>query len=509
MSMMLSSGLFVFADFIEDFSDGNYTSNPTWVGDYARFGVNSWQQLQSKAVESATSYLSSACRINSEAEWSFYCRITTKPTAYNYMRFYLISSEENPLEGDGWYVQIGGTNKNITLCQQIAGEKETVIANDARKQILLKEDNKVYVHVRLQGRKFSMESKIIGTDEDYVWEGECQTRRVGESEYFSIVVKNTAQTGRCYYADDIVVHGEVAEDTQQPDIPNADRYAETDDVVINEMMFDPAEGGQEYIEIYNRTEENLSLGNLGITTLNDEGEYMQMNMFPMESVIPAQGYAVLCDDADSLRRFHKCPMETAIYHTTWRKKLPNTGAMLCLVICDIDTFTIDSVDYHPDWHHLLLEDTKGVALERIHPDLPSNASTSWQSASQASGYATPGRENSQYQDIYTDTEVSQYAYTTQDYFSPNGDGVDDVCLIHYVLPTVGFVANMHILTANGLHVNTLTYNEVLSTEGSIVWDGRTARGGIAEIGVYVLMCTFTHVGTGETIRVKLPMVVSG
>ncbi len=505
---MLCSSLFVWADFNEDFSDGNYTDNPTWIGDYANFGVNAYKQLQSKASVTATSYLSTSSTVNSEAEWTFFCRITTKPTAYNYMRFYLISSTDNPLLGDGWFVQVGGANKNITLCQQIDGEKETVIANDARKQLLTEVDNKVYVRVRLKGTTFSLESKIIGIDNDYVAEGQYQATHIGASTYFSIVVKNTAQTGLCYYADDIAVKGQTNTDTTNPNRPTADRAAEADDVVINEIMFDPAVGGQEYIELYNHTEENLALSNLALTTLDSEGEYMKLNRFPPASVIPAHGYAVLCANADSLRRFHHCPIEATVYSTTWTKKLPNTGATLCLVLCNNDTLTIDSVTYSPRWHHPLLDETKGVSLERIHPDLPSNESTSWQSASKESGYATPAAINSQYQDIYTEATTTKHVYTSQDYFSPNGDGVDDVCLIHYQLPTAGFVANIRILTANGLNVHQLTINELLSSEGTIPWDGRTARGGIADIGVYVLMCEFTHTTTGQIIRAKLPIVVS-
>ncbi len=509
LSILLCSSLFVWADFTEDFSDGNYTENPTWVGDYPHFAVNAYGQLQSKASTAATSYLSTPSTVNCEAEWTFFCRITTKPTAYNYMRFYLISSEENPLIGNGWFVQIGGTNKNITLCQQIDGEKETIIANEARKQLLIEEDNKVYVRVRLHNNIFTLESQVSGLDTDFVVEGESDAHQVGQSKYFSIVVKNTAQTGLCYYVDDIAVQGSTCEGYTNPDLPNADRLAEADDIVLNEIMFDPAIGGQEYVELYNRTEENLAIGNLAITTLDSEGEYMKCNIFPSEAVVPAQGYAVLCADADSLQRFHNSPMKSAIYTSIWRKKLPNVGATLCLVLrTTTDTLTIDSASYSPRWHHPLLAETKGVSLERIHPDLPSNESTSWQSASKESGYATPAAENSQYQDIYTDNQEPKHIYTTQDYFSPNGDGIDDVCLIHYTLPTAGFVANIQIFTANGLHINTLTVNELLSSEGSIPWDGRTARGGVADIGVYVLMCSFTHTTTGQIFRMKLPMVVS-
>ncbi len=510
LSILLCSSLFVWADFTEDFSDGNYTENPTWVGDYPHFAINAYGQLQSKVSTAATSYLSTPSTVNCEAEWTFFCRITTKPTAYNYMRFYLISSEENPLIGNGWFVQIGGTNKNITLCQQIDGEKETRIASDSRKKVLDATDNKIYIRVRLQGGKFTLESKILGIDTDFCTEGEYITAHaIGKSAYFSILVKNTAETGTYYYADDISVRGETNNNPIEPPT-TPDQWLEVyNEVVINEIMFDPAAGGQEYIELYNNATDSLYVGVLAFTTLDGEGEYMKFNTFSPFAVIPAKGYAVLCADADSLRKYHNCPMESRIYSSRWVKKLPNSGATLCMVWCGVgDSITMESISYSPRWHHPLLEDTKGVSLERIHPDLPSDESTSWQSASKASGYATPAAENSQYQDIYAENTQQKNIYTTQDYFSPNGDGIDDVCLIHYTLPTAGFVANIQILTANGLHINTLTVNELLSSEGSIPWDGATAKGSVADLGIYVLMCAFTHADTGQIIRAKLPIVVT-
>ncbi len=335
LTLVLCSSRCLFADFIEDFSDGDYLNNPTWVGDYQHFGINAYGQLQTKASAAATSYLATPSTINHEAEWTFFCRITTTPSAYNYMRFYLISSEENPLVGDGWFVQIGGANKNITLCQQIDGEKETVIAADERKKLLDMPDNKVFVRVRLTAGVFSLESKVINQDADYVLDGTYATDIVSNSKFFSILVKNSSKTGLCYYADDITVQGQTVELLDEDD----NSTLPTDSVVLPVPMNEPI-------------------------------------------------------------------------------------------------------------------------------------------------------------------------YLAQDYFTPNSDGINDFCYLYYNLPAEGFTAHIQVFTANGLLVKTLSTDEPLPAAGALVWNGETEKGGQAQVGVYVLMCEFTHAATGQIIRKKLPVALT-
>ena len=490
--------------FADDFSDGDYTRNPEWVGDYSVFAVNSWQQLQTKAIGAAESFLSTLCRVNHDAVWRFWCRITTSPTAYNYLRFYLTSTTENPLLGEGWYVQIGGTNKNITLRRQTSGNQQVLIENGLRKKLLVSSDNRIEIEVQLSSENgFVLRSRVEGIDDDFVEEGRIRIGRVGKSGYCGIVVNNTAQTGACYYVDNISVAGTVKEedDTEEP---------EHETLLLNEIMFDPAEGGQEYIEIYNPTDQEQSLAYVGITTLNNEGTFSNVNVFPHTATVLPYGYAVLCKDAANLILYHNITGSSDIFSCGWGKKLNNSGATLCLMSNRSgDWIVLDSVHYLPQWHHPLLLDTKGVALERIHPDLPTAEQTTWHSASKESGYATPGSQNSQYRDVFADEmEKSDYVYLQQSSFSPNGDGFEDQCLIHYEMPANGFVANIRVFTPTGVLLYALPQNGLLELSGTLVWDGRNLRGSVADMGVYVLMCEFTNALTGQILRKKLPVVVS-
>lgn len=510
-----------FAQFEETFADGNYTQNPTWVGDYASFGINAFAQLQTKLTHNGTSYLATPCKVNQKAEWSFWGRIATQPTAYNYLRFYILSTTQDPMQGEGWYVQIGGKNKNIALYHQTQEGNQKVIENEERKLILDQDDNQVWVRVTLdENGVFHLFSQVKRKDTDYVSEGEYGAGlQVGWSAYFAILVRNTAQTGYLYYADDISVTGQIDTTfTPDPSDPNDTiRHGSTPqmgDLVINEIMYDPAKGGQEFLEIYNRSENTLDLSDVYFTARNSKGEFAKRNEFRNAFIRP-HSCAALCKDRDSLFVFHDCPPNSSIWSGIWNCALLNSGTDLKLAMdihidsALVQTVVLDSLSYQPNWHHPLLTDTKGVSLERIHPDLPSTQPLSWHSASEEAGFATPGQQNSQYRDIYADeNEKKPFVWLAQESFSPNGDGFEDVCLLHYEVAEVGFVANLRIFTPNGLLVYQSPKNEILALQGELIWDGRTQNNTTAQVGVYVIFCEFTNPLTGRTLRRKLPIALS-
>ena len=92
-------------------------------------------------------------------------------------------------------------------------------------------------------------------------------------------------------------------------------------------------------------------------------------------------------------------------------------------------------------HFGLLNDTKGVSLERIDHDRPTQDATNWHSAAEAIGFATPAYKNSQYNDA---GETDNAIEITPELFSPDQDGVNDIVNINYHFDTPGYVANVVI-----------------------------------------------------------------
>jgi hypothetical protein len=92
-------------------------------------------------------------------------------------------------------------------------------------------------------------------------------------------------------------------------------------------------------------------------------------------------------------------------------------------------FIVDQYTYSSKSHYPLINDTKGVSLERINFDRPTADNTNWTSASSVSGYGTPGYRNSQFSEI----AVSQKGEVTvsPEVFSPDNDGFDDNVTLAY------------------------------------------------------------------------------
>jgi len=168
----------------------------------------------------------------------------------------------------------------------------------------------------------------------------------------------------------------------------------------------------------------------------------------------------------------------------------------------------DELTYNVKWHHALVKSPKGVALERIHPSLPTQEITSWHSAATDVDYGTPGYKNSQYREIGSDLLTEKFVWLDPESFSPDNDGVDDICIIRYKTDTDGFVANAVVFNAVGVKVFQLASNILLSSSGFLTWDGRNDAGKNTNVGVYVLYFEMINPTNGVRKQVKIPIVVS-
>jgi hypothetical protein len=88
ISLLVVSFL-TFAQFSDDFEDGNFTSSPTWTGDDANFEVNGLNQLHliAPAIED-TSYLSVFSNVINDVTWDFWLRMDFNPSSGNYTRVF-------------------------------------------------------------------------------------------------------------------------------------------------------------------------------------------------------------------------------------------------------------------------------------------------------------------------------------------------------------------------------------------------------------------------------------
>ena len=233
---VILTGLPLWAQFTEDFSDGNFTADPMWQGDLHSFIVNHNNELQLYIDGSAETYIATTSQVAADAVWEFYCRIACNTSAYNLCRIYLISENEDPIDSNGWYVQVGGANKNVTLRRQTGSENKVLIENDTRRKIFDRmEDIRVRVRVERDNYGYlSLFTMIDGIDGSWFEDGSVHVQSMHGS-WFCLWIKNSSQNGRAFYFDDINVSGSPDND----DTPAEPHVRSSEAVFLERASFSP------------------------------------------------------------------------------------------------------------------------------------------------------------------------------------------------------------------------------------------------------------------------------
>ncbi|HFA51734.1 MAG TPA: hypothetical protein ENJ95_22185 [Bacteroidetes bacterium] len=278
-----------------------------------------------------------------------------------------------------------------------------------------------------------------------------------------------------------------------------------DDLVINEILFNPEPGGVDFVEVFNRSEKVLNLGDLIIGNVR-EGIDTTVRQVRFDRLIFPGEYAVFTEaPADILGRYH-VENESALISNDLPAFNNDAGNVALFRTAPTGVVIIDAFDYEEGFHHPLLDKTDGVSLERLNPEAPTQDRNNWHSAAATVGFATPTSKNSQA--IADPTSAVDFFDIPEKKLSPDGDGFQDFLLVNYKTDRPGYTAQAKIFDAEGRPVKTIFNNELLATEGFFRWDGDTDRGDKARIGIYILWVQLFHADGGVK-EFKETCVVAG
>jgi hypothetical protein len=290
------------------------------------------------------------------------------------------------------------------------------------------------------------------------------------------------------------------------DQPLTGRFAvpephEAGDLIINEILFNPfADGGVDFVEIYNNSSKNISIEGWQLANETDGVASNFRSLSEIPFVLYPQEYLVLTSSKQGVVPFYPNVPAGRIFEM---ESLPTYNNGDGVVVLADQTFEVsDRVPYIEDMHYPLLRDVKGVSLERLDFNRASTDATNWHSAAEPVGFATPGYENSQSAFALSGGFLS----VTPEVFSPDNDGFDDNCLIAYTLPREGFTGNVTIYDDLGRRVNRLVVSSLLGTEGSFSWDGFDEQQLKAGIGIYIIYFEAFH-PDGEVLSEKATTVL--
>jgi hypothetical protein len=271
-------------------------------------------------------------------------------------------------------------------------------------------------------------------------------------------------------------------------------------VVINEIMYDPDENCPEFVELYLPGNRVLDLQDLAIHLAEEGGSPDRPVVLSPHSrlMLPGQ-YLVLTTSVPHLVEAYGLDMSGQWVEVEGLPGLHNSSGIIYLT--DRAGNVVDAAPYSDDLHMELLDDPRGISLERVDVRRSGSDPDNWHSAASLVGYATPGRENSQSPgagDPSGQADPDRRIEVEPQVFSPDNDGLND--LLQITISTGGndWVVGVMITDLQGNIIKVLANNHLAGPSLTYTWDGEGETGSMQAMGYYVIHVRAYHPATGDS-----------
>jgi hypothetical protein len=276
------------------------------------------------------------------------------------------------------------------------------------------------------------------------------------------------------------------------------------DLVINEILFNPAPNGYDYLELYNRSHKTIDLHQVYLANRQPDGGLK--NIVPISTTpylfFPGD-FDVITENSLWVEQNYVVRNTSNMIEISSLPSMPDDEGDI--VVLDGLGTVIDELHYHHQWHFALISNEEGVALERIDYNSATQEPSNWTSAASNAGFGTPTYQNAEFR---TGQSSQSGISVSPKLFSPDHDGFEDDCLIDFKFSEPGYTANITVFDAAGRPVRYLVQNATLSASGHFRWDGLDDTRHRLPVGIYIV---FTEVFTlkGETKRFKNAVTIAG
>ena len=267
------------------------------------------------------------------------------------------------------------------------------------------------------------------------------------------------------------------------------------DLVINEILTNPLDDeNADYVEIYNRSDHIIDLKEVKIGYGGDT--------LPHKAVIAAskgwqlfpKAYVALCKQKRITMQQYICKDETRLVDCD---SLPDFAISKGVIhLTDRSLQSIDRFSYTEEMHYSKLLTTKGVSLERLYADMPTQDENNWRSTAESAGFGTPGYANSQAGNVLENNEFE----IAPEVFSPDNDGFEDYAEVICTFSGEENRVNIVIYDSRGHPIKHLSDNVLCGRTARFRWDGDDDRNQSAPAGMYVLQLESWDLRTQKTIR---------
>lgn len=226
------------AQLVDDFSDNDFTNNPTWSGDAANFTAAAGQLTGAGAV-AGDGYLSLGANMRDSISWDFWVNLNLSPSTSNYMRIFLMS-DAPVLSGpsNGYYLQIGenSTTDVIRLRKQTGSTFTTIFSGTgsmatngvARVRVTRNAQGEWRLFADYTGGN-NLQADGTGTDNTFT-----------NGNYFGIYLRYSTNNATNFRFDDLRIDP-LYQDTQAPSVVSVEPLsATTIKLTFAEALFAPS-----------------------------------------------------------------------------------------------------------------------------------------------------------------------------------------------------------------------------------------------------------------------------
>lgn len=284
-------------------------------------------------------------------------------------------------------------------------------------------------------------------------------------------------------------------------------YPDSNDLIINEILFNPISPGVDYLEIYNRSDKIIDLSKIFIGSIKknfpNPPDTIIKEICSESRLFLPHNYILLSTDSDVIGHQYNIKLDNFFDMISF-PPYPNEEGEA--IICTKNKSIIDKMYYSEKMHYDLLMETQGVALERISFENSSLELSNWHSAASNVNYGTPGYKNSiSFDPEFKDT--NDKIYVAPEIFSPDGDGYNDITGIYYNLDDIGYTLNINIFDSNGHLVRHLLRNNLVNQQGMMTWDGCNDNNNRIPPGIYIVLTEVFNL-KGTVKRYKNAVVIA-
>lgn len=225
-----------------------------WNGDTDKFKIDNLELSLNAPGESGIAYISEESSYNYNATWECTLSFDFTPSSANYVKWYLISDQEDLTSSlNGYFLRIGYTDKNICLYRQ-NGQSNIKLA-EGQAGRLSTPKSKIELRILRDVKGLWTVRSRLSDESNFIDEFETIDNTHERCKYHGFVCVYTSTRSKGFHFTSLYASGNEYIDILPP---------KPLEIVFNEILFRPFDDGSDFVELYNNSGNILQLSSVKI-----------------------------------------------------------------------------------------------------------------------------------------------------------------------------------------------------------------------------------------------------